>query len=250
MIPHIKYLWYLIRHKWYVFLECIRFRIPLRGLIHDWSKFLPCEWMPYTLSFYGPWKYKDRPQWLIDAFDRAWLHHIHRNPHHWQHWLLVQDDDENKILPMADEDAIEMVCDWRAMSRAQGWVFYGGKAIDWYEKHEGTIQLASSTRAFVEELLYETSDPIQRKETEMPNELNVQSVRDRMKGLMDHAEKTHASARNIASYLEMATEASEEKPDAEAGPIGLIFSRIESVHGILSRLDETLARILAELGRL
>lgn len=82
------------------------------------------------------------------------------------------------------------------------------------------------------------------------NEPEVQNVRDRMKGLMDHAEKTHASARNITSYLELATEVAEEKPDAEAGPIGLILTRIESVHGILSRLDETLARILAEIARL
>ncbi|MFR1480703.1 MAG: DUF5662 family protein [Hydrogeniiclostridium mannosilyticum] len=29
---------------------------------------------------------------VVQAFQRAWLLHIHRNPHHWQHWVLINDD--------------------------------------------------------------------------------------------------------------------------------------------------------------
>lgn len=31
---------------------------------------------------------------VVENFNRAWLLHIHRNPHHWQHWVLINDDPE------------------------------------------------------------------------------------------------------------------------------------------------------------
>jgi hypothetical protein len=131
---HARYLRSLLRHKWYVFLECCKLGIPWMGIIHDWSKFRPSEWVPYAQSFHGPWKYEDRPEWLVSAFDAAWLHHQNRNKHHWQYWLLVQDDDDNKILPMPDKYRKEMLADWRGAGRA-----YTGKdnTLEWYsERHE------------------------------------------------------------------------------------------------------------------
>jgi hypothetical protein len=111
MKKHFKYLSYVIRHKWFVFLECCKYGIPLRGILHDMSKFKPCEWFPYVESFYGgPHKplaeystYEKTNWWgvvereckeTIDAnFSRAWLHHQHCNPHHWQYWILRNDSD-------------------------------------------------------------------------------------------------------------------------------------------------------------
>ena len=71
---HVQYLWYVIRHKWFVFVECLKIGVPLWGaLIHDWQKFTPAEWKPYVLSFWGPWSYEERPTWLVESFDKAWL---------------------------------------------------------------------------------------------------------------------------------------------------------------------------------
>ena len=54
MKPHWQYLSYVIRHKWFVLLAGLSLRVPLWQLIvHDWSKFLPCEWFPYVRFFYG-----------------------------------------------------------------------------------------------------------------------------------------------------------------------------------------------------
>lgn len=77
-----------------------------------------------------------------------------------------------------------------------------------------------------------------------------ETVQNQMKGLMEHAEKTHAYAKSIADDLGFGVQQAEEKPDAEAGPIGLIICRIGSVHYVLSRIDEALSRILAEVRRL
>lgn len=89
MRRHIAYLKYVIRHKWYVFLACLRFGLFWRGIKHDWTKFLLSEWMPYARTFYAPdgsGQYKPDP-----LFDRAWNHHQKANSHHWQYWLLSPD---------------------------------------------------------------------------------------------------------------------------------------------------------------
>jgi hypothetical protein len=153
--PHLQYLWYVAHHKWYVFLECWHCGIRWRGIIHDWSKLTPAEWFPYVRHFHGPTPIQRdpvgyyKPTGISEEFDRAWLHHIHRNPHHWQHWLLVQDEDKDKILPMPRPCLLEMVADWRGAGKAQ----CTPDTLAWYRKHRTKMQLHPDSRAMVECLL-------------------------------------------------------------------------------------------------
>lgn len=67
-MKHLWYLRYIILHKWYVLLAGIHYKAPLwRLLIHDWSKFLPSEWLPYASYFYGLPRVGDRVQ--VDCID-------------------------------------------------------------------------------------------------------------------------------------------------------------------------------------
>lgn len=144
MSAHLKYLSYVLRHKWFVLVAGLKTGAPLwRLLIHDWSKFLPCEWGPYTRTFYTAprvgervggvadgapfdgvvintrpaseveargftpvdcfvrddqgrewwaWSFEIQQRHDVDAaFDRAWLHHQKANAHHWQCWVLMED---------------------------------------------------------------------------------------------------------------------------------------------------------------
>lgn len=62
---------------------------------HDASKSNPDEYEAYDAYFYGG----NRSYAIVEAFNRAWLLHIHRNPHHWQHWVLINDDPgEGEVL--------------------------------------------------------------------------------------------------------------------------------------------------------
>lgn len=152
MKKHFKYLSYVVRHKWFVFIECIKLGIPWRGFTHDLSKFLPSEWIPYTNYFYGAddiekGKY---PQAQVEAeFDAAWLKHQHRNKHHWQHWLLTEDS--GKIIPIAmpRKYAKEMLADWRGAGKAQGFKELG----PWYKENQHRIVLHEKTRAFIHALM-------------------------------------------------------------------------------------------------
>jgi len=53
MKKYIKYLWYIVRHKYFVMVECWARGLFWRGVSHDFSKLLPSEFVPYANYFYG-----------------------------------------------------------------------------------------------------------------------------------------------------------------------------------------------------
>lgn len=163
------YLSYVLRHKWWVFVAGVYTGAPLwRLFIHDWTKFLPCEWSPYVDKFYGAWVSKPEPGgmtvtsndprtplmiWQDEinaAFDRAWLHHQHTNAHHWQHWILQEDRGGKKVLEMPEPLVREMVADWMGAGRA----ITGCWEVEaWYDTNRNQIQLHPKTRDLVEHLI-------------------------------------------------------------------------------------------------
>lgn len=118
---------------------------------HDRSKYLMKEYYAYDAYFYGE---KDD-----DAFDRAWLHHIHNNPHHWQHWLLFEDENDGKPKPleMPKVHALEMVADWWSFSWRSGNL---REVFRWYDEHKGRIILHPDTRKYVESVLGEIGEKL------------------------------------------------------------------------------------------
>lgn len=141
MKKHWKYLKYVLRHKWFVFVNCVALGIPLRGIIHDWTKFLPREWFPYAESFYG-----DREK-AKSAFDAAWNHHQKKNDHHPEFWIYYPPKKtEYQLLPMSDKARREMLADWRGAGQALGFP----KTWEWYEREKDNILLHPDTRAWVE----------------------------------------------------------------------------------------------------
>lgn len=156
-MKHYRYLKYVTRHRWFVFLACVKLGIPWRGLIHDISKYRWSEWAAYTNRFYGEDSKKNReankdrrPEFVTDeAFYYAWLLHQKRNKHHWQFWVLPKDDGSLLCLPMPDSYRKEMVSDWvgagRAISGRKDW-------RPWYEKQRHIIQLHPETREWLESL--------------------------------------------------------------------------------------------------
>ena len=117
---------------------------------HDISKNKTDEYAAYDAYFYG----NNRSYAVTEDFNRAWLLHIHRNPHHWQHWVLINDDpDEGEIvMEMPLNHIIEMICDWWAFSWKAGNLY---EIFNWYDEHRDYIKLNSATRWQVEKILAE-----------------------------------------------------------------------------------------------
>lgn len=145
------YLAYLERHRRFVLEEAAKLHVTDRGLTHDLSKYERDEFQPYADYFYGGHARGQAPPDVQAAFDHAWLLHQKRNEHHWQYWVLREDDGGAKALPMPELALREMVADWRGAGRA----IMGDKAdtLAWYAKNRERIILHPDTRAEVETLL-------------------------------------------------------------------------------------------------
>ena len=111
---------------------------------HDLSKFTTLEVYAYARHFQGD--KGDKP-----AFDKAWLSHIHKNDHHWQHHLLQEDSGKFQALMMSEEAALEMVADWMGASK-----MYGDTEWDmtnWLNKNFNRMVLHENTRELVKKIL-------------------------------------------------------------------------------------------------
>lgn len=115
---------------------------------HDQSKYDQEEYRPYDDYFYGG----NKSHAVKTAFDLAWLHHQHENPHHWQYWVLINDDDGMRPLPMPEAYILEMIADWWTFSWKNGNLM---EIFDWYDKHRVVILLEKETRKTVESILDE-----------------------------------------------------------------------------------------------
>lgn len=116
---------------------------------HDLSKFSIPELPHYARNFFGD---KADP----DGFAGAWLHHIHQNEHHWQHWIFPDgfapkgSAVENGVVEMPERYALEMIADWQGASKA-----YTGSddMSDWLSKNIAKIRVHSKTAVYLRGVL-------------------------------------------------------------------------------------------------
>lgn len=130
---------------------------------HDASKFTVDEYEPYDDYFYGKsGKTAAEISAIDEEFDYAWLNHIHQNPHHWQHWVLFEDDGRTKGLEMPELAVYEMVADWWSFSWKEGKL---DEIFDWYEKHKDKMILHPKTRKLVEKILEIIKDELDEQKS-------------------------------------------------------------------------------------
>lgn len=168
MIASFKYFWYILRHKWYVFIECCKLGIPFRGIVHDFSKFYPSEFFPYRDRFFV----NKNSDVFRDAFEKSFTRHWLRNPHHWQSWGGVlydfkkEDIEKNRrryrdLRQQAKPNKFaieipmpylkEMLADWLAMSKTVG--KHKGDTIGWYRSQKHTMIMHDRSRAWLEHMI-------------------------------------------------------------------------------------------------
>jgi len=161
MRKYTKYLSYVLRHKWYVMIECFSRGLFLRGIMHDMSKFRPSEFIPYARYFNGDYPtYESIPKFLPMSykniltkerveieFNYAWLQHIHRNKHHWQYWVLREDDGKVIAMKIPGKYIDEMISDWNGAGKA---ITGKDNTLEWYRENKDNMILHGKTRHQIE----------------------------------------------------------------------------------------------------
>lgn len=114
------------KHRFLVFKLSIKAGIPIRGFLHDLSKYSPVE-------FFEGVKYYDGSVSPIkickceNGYSKAWLHHKGRNKHHSEYW--IDKNTPQKFIIMPYKYVAEMLCDKMAAG-----MIYKGK--EWTKEYE------------------------------------------------------------------------------------------------------------------
>ena len=128
--------------------HCFKAGIPLRGLLHDLSKFSPAEFIPGIKYFQGTRSPNEKERDLF-GFSKAWMHHKGRNRHHFEYWTDV--NPATKMYEPVKMPVVffkEMFCDRVAASK-----IYQGE--NYKESHPYEYFMNAKGRRFIHE---ETSD--------------------------------------------------------------------------------------------
>lgn len=116
----------VMKHKWGVFKLSIKAGIPIRGLLHDLSKFSYTEFSESIKYYQGGKRSPLGKAREEQGYSKAWLHHKGKNKHHIEYWY-DSELKEQPIMPL--KYALEMVCDKLAAS-----MVYEGK--NWTKESE------------------------------------------------------------------------------------------------------------------
>ena len=114
------------KHRFKVFKLCFKAGIPIRGLLHDLSKYSITEFFE-GVSYYADGKLS--PIKVVKkekGYSKAWLHHKGKNKHHFEYWTDLTSTNFLPVIPY--KYVVEMICDQIAAGQT-----YIGK--DWYESN-------------------------------------------------------------------------------------------------------------------
>ena len=140
-------------HKFWVLHYCTKAGIPMRGIVHDLSKFSPTEFIESVKYFQGTSSPIDACK-KANGWSKAWMHHKGRNTHHYEYWQDNFDNGGNPIQ-MPYECALELVCDYLGAGRAyQKKDFTYTSELAWWEnKKSKNIAMHPQTRVFVDKMM-------------------------------------------------------------------------------------------------
>ena len=134
---YLKYLYYILKHKYYVFVECMKLGLWWRGITHDLSKFRWSECKPYAQRFFGS---NDKPK---KDFSKGWCKHKNRNDHHPEYWIL-----DGEPLEMSKIARKEMLADWKAMGKQRN-----NNVLEYYENAGRYKPFGEKTRIWLENMI-------------------------------------------------------------------------------------------------
>lgn len=76
----------ILRHKRLVRKGCFRLGLYRQGIMHDWSKYTPTEFLVGCKYFQGNMS-PNNAERKARGYSGAWLHHKGRNKHHMEYWI-------------------------------------------------------------------------------------------------------------------------------------------------------------------
>ena len=144
----------ILHHKNLVRKGCFRVGLYRQGIMHDWSKYTPTEFLVGCKYFQGT-KSPNNAERIDKGYSSAWLHHKGRNKHHYEYWVDYGIDGRKCLIgmKMPVRYVVEMFLDRIAASKVyKGSAYQDSDPLDYFQKggtadyvmHEDTKRLLTT----------------------------------------------------------------------------------------------------------
>lgn len=129
--------------------------MPVRGLMHDLSKFSPIEFLESAKYYTGTSSPIDVCK-KDKGISMAWMNHKSKNKHHYE-YFIDNFDNGGTALKMPYKFVAELVCDYLAAGQAymKKEFSYKGEYEWWENKKSKPILMHEKTLRFIDCILYE-----------------------------------------------------------------------------------------------
>lgn len=170
VIKALKHIKLVMKHKWLVFKFCCKVGIPVRGFLHDWSKFSPTEFCE-SIKYYNGKSTPISAAKKEYGYSSAWLHHRGRNKHHEVYWVDFTSPAVAPVMPY--KYVAEMICDKLSAN-----ITYSGK--EWTNASEYEYWLKEKERVIINPKVenYLTEVFIQVKDNGIDKTLNKKNFKE------------------------------------------------------------------------
>ena len=151
----------ILHHKNLVRHYCFRAGLYKLGIMHDWSKYSPVEFINSVRNFQGGKKSPNFGEKATKGYSSSWLHHKGRNRHHFEYWIdfTLNPDEGLQGMPMPTRYVLEMFCDRIAASKNYNRKNYDDSfPLAYYEKNKSHYILHKDTKELLERLLHMLAD--------------------------------------------------------------------------------------------
>ena len=144
----------ILHHKRLVRAGCFKVGLYRQGIMHDWSKYSPTEFL-VGCKYYQGNRSPNEIERREKGYSAAWLHHKGRNKHHLEYWIDYAADGSGMCgMKMPIQYVIEMFCDRVAASKTyRGAAYRDSHPYDYYAHSVDYYIIHPDTAAALESLL-------------------------------------------------------------------------------------------------
>ena len=145
----------ITRHRHMVIYHAFKAGIPVRGLLHDLSKYMPIEFFTGGKYYTDGSKSPNVGERLDYGYSKAWMHHKGRNRHHFEYWTDYNPYTK-KVEPveMPIKFVKEMFCDRVAASKIyQKDNYTDAHTLEYFQHGSDRRFIHPKTSALIEEWL-------------------------------------------------------------------------------------------------
>lgn len=144
----------ITKHRHKVIRNCWKAGIPVRGLLHDLSKYSPVEFIAGA-KYYQGHRSPNTGERDVNGYSLAWMHHKGRNRHHFEYWTDYSNTGKGVVpVKMPLKFVIEMFCDRVAASKTYMGEAYTDQApLEYFINGKANRSIHAETAKLLERLL-------------------------------------------------------------------------------------------------